>query len=920
VETLRTLQSLCDALTAHRERTAIIALRRERPDVSSYTRLSRRVQRLAAGLHAAGLAPGEPVALLAGDSPEWIAACLAVLRAGAVVAPFDLQYTDESLAHVLDDSGARFVFTTSSELPRLERVVPGAALRVVLLDEPAGDARSWRRLLPEARAARRAALPVVAPQDPAALFYTSGTTGPPKGVPLTHGNLASQLNALIELDLLEHDDRVLLPLPLHHVYPFVIGMLMPLVFGMTIVLPQALTGPELIRALQEQRATVILGVPRLYRALLDGIEERAASRGRLAAFQLRALLGLSTWLRRRLGLRVGRRLLKPLHARLGPQLRLVISGGAALDPELAWRLEGLGWDLGSGYGLTETAPMLTIDRPGQSRIGSVGRPIPGVRLRIAPLAASEGEDGAPAGGEIQALGPNVFSGYRHLPERTAEAFTGDGWFRTGDLGHFDSDGWLYVDGRSTELIKTESGEKIQPEAIEQLLKESPALREVAVLQVDRRLVALAVPETAGTGSSRAELQRAVEEAVRERTARLPSYARITAVAIAREPLPRTRLGKLRRHLLPELYERSRPGRSASRPAARPVEIDALPASDRALLEHPAARATWELLAERHPRVGLTPDSNLQLDLDVDSLEWLNLTLALGQRAGVELEESLLAGLETVRDLLRAVAEARPLGTQPSASPLDEPERTLSPLQRRWLQPPGALRRAVAAAGRAINRVLARLLFRVRAEGLENLPATGPFVLTPNHASHLDAFLVAAVLDPRRVRQTYWAAWTGVAFTNLVVRALSRIGQVVPVDPERGAASSLAFGAIVLRRGQSLVWFPEGRRSDDGRLQPFKSGLGMILERVPVPVIPVRIEGSFEALPRGRIVPRPRRVTVRFGRPLDPRELERRGTGQAAAERIVDALQRQVAGLGPSAPAPRRPTHRPGPALHGPPGR
>jgi long-chain acyl-CoA synthetase len=230
---------------------------------------------------------------------------------------------------------------------------------------------------------------------------------------------------------------------------------------------------------------VLIGVPRLYRALAAGVRARAEGAGRLAAALFRAGAALSTWLRRRLGLRLGKLLLRPLHRQLGPRLRVLVSGGAALDPDLAWELEGLGWQIATGYGLTETAPMLTLDRPGKARIGSVGRPLPGVEIRIDPSAGPDTPRQPETGradprrqeGEILARGPGVFAGYRHLPEKTAEAFTDDGWFRTGDLGYLDGDGYLYVTGRVATRITTEGGKKFQPDDVEAAYQANPVLRE-----------------------------------------------------------------------------------------------------------------------------------------------------------------------------------------------------------------------------------------------------------------------------------------------------------------------------------------------------------------------------------------------------------------------------------------------------------
>ena len=197
------------------------------------------------------------------------------------------------------------------------------------------------------------------------LLYTSGTTGTPKGVPLTHGNLCANLQALQAAGLASSEDRVLLPLPLHHAYPLTVGLLAPLAVGAAVVLPAGITGPQIMHALHDHRCTIMIAVPRLYEAMLAGIERQIAGAPRPIAAALRGLLDLAVWIRRRLGRRIGKVLFFPLHRRIGPALRLLASGGARLDPKVAWQLEGLGWEVLTGYGLTETAPILTFNPPGR---------------------------------------------------------------------------------------------------------------------------------------------------------------------------------------------------------------------------------------------------------------------------------------------------------------------------------------------------------------------------------------------------------------------------------------------------------------------------------------------------------------------------------------------------------------------------
>src|SRR5262245_29374440 len=377
MEPLGTLQALVPQLKSFGKRTAVITFAKEDSEEWTYAELSERAESLAAGLIDENIVRGITIAIWGEDSPQWIAACLGVLRCGAVAVPLDVQLDDKGLRHALKDIGAELLFTTERLLKRARPVAKERHCRLVLLGDKSQGVRGWE----EIAAKPRQNLAAVSPDEPAILFYTSGTTGPPKGVPLTHRNLAFQLDALAGANLVTSDDRVLLPLPLHHVYPFTIGLLTPPSLGLPIVLPYMLTGPQLVRAIREARVTMIIGVPRLYSALLDGIQSRAAARGRVGSATFQSLLALSTALAA-VRIRIGKSAFGRLQEEMGPQLRVLASGGAALDPGLARKLEGLGWLVGTGYGLTETSPLLTLDKPGESRIGSVGRPIEGVEIRI----------------------------------------------------------------------------------------------------------------------------------------------------------------------------------------------------------------------------------------------------------------------------------------------------------------------------------------------------------------------------------------------------------------------------------------------------------------------------------------------------------------------------------------------------------
>jgi long-chain acyl-CoA synthetase len=323
--------------------------------------------------------------------------------------------------------------------------------------------------------------------------------------------------------------------------------------------------------------------------------------------------------------------------------------------------------------------------------------------------------------------------------------------------------------------------------------------------------------------------------------------------------------------------------------------------DRALLAEPAARQVWDWLAERYEDRRLTPDTSPQLDLGIDSLAWLNLALDIRERTGIELTDEAIQGISSVRDLLRAVSqEAAAQDATPTVSLIEHPESMLSDEQQAWLKPRGLFHEVVGLVIFLIVHSFGRLLFRVEGHGMENIPDDTPYVLTPNHTSFLDAPIVASVLSYKHLRQVYWAGSNDIMFTSRLMRLISRASQTMPVAGDETGRSSLAFGALTLKRGRGMVWFPEGRLSDDGDLLPFRQGLGLLLEQYPVPVVPVYIQGTHEALPRHRSIPRLRRVTVYFGPPQNPHTLEQQGQGTRPAARMMHTLRERVAELGEQA--------------------
>ena len=309
------------------------------------------------------------------------------------------------------------------------------------------------------------------------------------------------------------------------------------------------------------------------------------------------------------------------------------------------------------------------------------------------------------------------------------------------------------------------------------------------------------------------------------------------------------------------------------------------------------------LQEQYSFQHVCPETLLEADLGIDSMDWLHLALEIRRRWGINLDGAAISRIKNVCDLLREAAAGPRLTAAASlARPLDEPEPFLGEQQRYWLDTLSATELVAARCLYACNWLLVRAAFRVHVHGLSHLPAAGPFVLAPHHTSYLDPFVLAATLNFDLLRRTYWAAWTGVA-CGAGFRVLRRLTHVVPVDSSWGAASSLAFGAAVLRRRHNLVWFPEGKLSPSGELLDLKPGIGLLLARYPVPVVPVQLQGTWKALPAGKWVPRPGPIDVVFGPPIDSRRIAI-GDAKQAPDRIVSVLHQEMARLQepPSAPS------------------
>jgi long-chain acyl-CoA synthetase len=869
----------------------------------SYTDVARQARLTAGALVRAGLAPGERVALISENRPEWAVAYFAVAAAGGTVVPLDVQLGDAEVANVLRHAGCRMAVASGKQAARLLAVTrDGAPLaRVVDLDADADDGRTlaFHAVLRNPDPAP-SPLPQVDSDALASILYTSGTTGTPKGVMLSHGNFLANVESVMQFRLINAEDNLLSVLPLHHAFPFTVQLIL-LFTGAQITFPPSLKGPDLLACMHETGVTVLVAVPQLFYLLHKGIFDQIGKRPPLVRALLRLLLRLSGAVRPS-GINLGRLVFGQVHQRFGGKIRIMASGGARLDPLIARDFLALGFTLTEGYGLTETAPVVAFNPLKRVRPGSVGVPLPGVEVKIVD-PDTEGV------GEIAIRGPNVMRGYYQLPEATAEAMR-DGWFLSGDLGYLTPDRYIVITGRAKEVIVLSSGKNIYPEEIEEQYLKSAYIKEICLVpQTSDRggaavegLLALVLPDL---DVFRAKSLTNIAETIRwdmENVGRdLPAYKRPTGLRIVKEGFPRTRLGKIQRHLV---LQSLRGGLSEE---ARPAHSESPPEAELAAQEDEVARKVLAYLRETTEKPAVRLDDNLELDLGLDSLGRVEMLVALESLLDVKLPEAA-AELFTVREVIENL---RALRTGEGANRATERRRgwneilAETPPEVAALIEASSRRSATLITGfsRGVCIGVLRGIYGLKIEGLENAPSAGPFILVANHCSYFDAFILATALPYPVAQQVFYLGFE-LFFRNRVLAWWARGVRVIPVDMDNYLVRALQASARILRDAKILCLFPEGERSADGRVRAFRKGAGVLVRELRVPVLPARIIGAFEAWPRGQAWPRRHPIHVRFGPIVSPAELlEGDGPrGADEAETVVLRLRERVIALGGDAPS------------------
>lgn len=819
----------------HERETAYAQRRGYRTERWSYRQVADLAAQFARELEARGIGKGDRVLFWSENSAQWIAAFFGCLLRGAVVVPMDRIAAPEFARRVAQQVKAKLALCSADLIQHL-RSIPALELEA----------------LPEIVAARSAELYPwrdIGRQDTVEIVFTSGATAEPKGVVITHGNILANLEAF-EPEIAKyrryerpfHPIRFLNLLPLSHVFGQFLGIFIPQLIAGTVIFQESLGPSEIVRTIKMERVSVLVAVPRLLQSLKEKIERDSEARGELKEFRPELersakLHFLKRWW-----------LFRRIHRQFGWKFWALISGGATLDhaTEEFWRR--LGFVVIQGYGLTETTSLISVNHPFKLGRGSIGKVLPGREMKLSPE------------GEILVRGENVASGYWQGGELTP-VVADEGWFHTGDLGEVDAEGSLYFKGRSKQVIVNPEGLKIYPEDLETALHQQPEVRDCVVVPVERN--GNAEPCAAIIVRHAQNAEQAAANAVAAANQRLAPHQQMRKWLVWPEPdFPRTNTQKIRTNIVKDLAEQE----FRAQPAARATE---------------AKNTLEQMIARIRGDKGMEPEGELNLS----SLDRVELMSALEDRYEVDLNDQSFAEARTVAQLEQALQQAAPRG-------------------REYVYPSWAQRWPVTWMRVFVYYLLVwpatMLLAKPRVSGRENLKGVkGPLLVISNHVTYIDVGFILAAL-PARLRARLATAMGGEVLFGMrrppremfcLRRWLQRLDHILvtalfnvfPLPQRSGFRESFAFAGSLADRGYSVLVFPEGARTPDGRLHAFRGGIGLLASRLRIPVLPMKIEGLYEA--KGKHYVPPGKIEVKIGAPVsfppsaDPdvitRELEAR---------------------------------------------
>ena len=774
---------------------------------------------------------GDRSALMMENRPESIFSFFSIWAKKGIAISLDAGYTVEQLAYVLGDSEPKYLFVSNKtkEVAEAANSKLNNAVKIINVDELE---------LPSDYKIKQEEFSNDSNEDVAVLVYTSGTTGNPKGVMITYENIETNMAGVRAVDLVNENDVILAMLPYHHIMPLCFTLILPMYMGVPIVLLTEISSATLLKTMQENRVTVILGVPRVWE-MLDKAIMTKINQSSIAKFMFKLASKTNS-------MSIRKMLFSKVHKQFGGHIRLMVSGGAKIDKSILEDFRTMGFRAIQGYGMTETAPIITFNVPGRERSDSAGEVIPNVEVKIA-------DDG-----EILVKGKNVMKGYYKNETATKEAFDAEGWFHTGDLGRMEGK-YLIIIGRKKEMIVLANGKNIDPNDIEaEIMKNTDLIKEIAVTEYNAQLVAIIYPDFEKLQAQQiVNIKDAIKwEVIDKYNVTAPNYKKIHDIKIIKQELPKTRLGKIRRFMLKDLLEDK-------------VEVPEKKIEKKVVEVPSEIKEKYDIInkyiTERYNK-DIDLDSHIELDLGFDSLDIVEFMNFLNSTFEIEIVEQDFVDHKTISDIIKLVEEKSGITSEKAVEKVDKNEnlKKIIDSDSDVKLPPSA---KYAKVLKFLFSPLFKFYFRYKYSGKENL-GEGAGIIVGNHQSYLDAFMLNNAFTYKELSNNYYIA-TALHFKSNTMKYLARNGNIILVDANRNLKNTLQAASKVLKSGKKLLIFPEGARTRDGQLQEFKKTFAILAKELNVPIYPFVLKGAYEAFPYNKKFPKRHDISVQFLEKIDP---------------------------------------------------
>ena len=748
------------------------------------------------------------------NRPEWIYSFFTIWDKNSAAIAIDAQSSPKEILYVLEDSNPDIIMCSNETEKNILEAISNYSLKnnikVLNVDNFKIDDEEMKKIANSEFELRN-------PEgnQTAAMLYTSGTTGSPKGVMLTYNNLMTEMEGIYEKGIFDHRDQILALLPFHHVLPLTATVLLMLRYQTSIVFVRKIASKEIFEALEKNRVTALIGVPRVFKLFYDGIKQQID-----AKFITRTIFKIMS---KSKSIPLKRKVFSKVHKKFGGHLDFIVAGGAKLDSEIARFYETLGIYSLEGYGLTETSPVIAVNSKKERKIGTIGKKLYNVDVKI------ENE-------ELWVKGPIVMKGYYNKPEKTAEVMTEDGWFKTGDLAKIDEEGYITIIGRRNSMIVLSNGKNIDPETLENRLiaKSDKLIKEAGIFNHQNKLAAIIIPDLLECRKRNINnVKTYIKNIVEDYNLSAHNYEKVLDYKVFEEELPKTRVGKLRRFMLPNLYEQNVVKK------AKIAEPD---------------NEVYKILKEyvkKAKGIEPQPEENLELEIGMDSLDIVEFFAYIENNFGLQLDEEKFAEMPNLKLLSEYINEkaVKIENNEINWKQIIEEAKPIKDDKNRW----------ITKFLKVFLDVIIKVYFRIQRNGREKLDPK-PKIYVSNHQSFIDPLILGSLLPKSILYNTIFLAidWY---FKKFPLKLLVSNGNVILIDINKNIRKSVEEIVGYLKSGKNVLIFPEGARTKDGKVAEFKKVFAIISKELGIDVQCLGIKGGFEAYSRYMKFPKPKKIKV-----------------------------------------------------------